>query len=106
MRADMGPPDWSRIEEIFDALLAHPPEEWERVVDEACGPDQALREEVASLIDHAAHRDRYFDDLARRCGLPLSGSREEGIRFSFISPIWCSEPPQSFSSFASSIWPG
>ncbi len=68
----MAEPAWSRIEAVFDVLLTTPPEEWERVVAEECGDDEALRREIESLLEHAPDGDRYFKDLARRCGLPVS----------------------------------
>jgi len=75
----MSAPEWSRVEEIFDVLLTRPPEDWDKVVTEECGNDEELRAEVESLLEHATHRDDYFGDLARRCGLP--GSEDDPSNF-------------------------
>lgn len=75
----MAEPAWSRVEAIFDVLLTTPEEEWERVVTEECGGDEALRREIESLLEHALHRDQYFDDLARRCGLRASEPPVAGL---------------------------
>ena len=75
----MAEPAWSRIEEIFDLLLTRPPDEWDQVVTEECGDDDTLRREVESLIEHATQHDGYFDDLARRCGLPVAEQPTGGL---------------------------
>ncbi len=41
---------WQQTEELFHAALEHPPEERAAFLEEACGGDRELREEVASLI--------------------------------------------------------
>ncbi|MFC1791347.1 protein kinase [Gemmatimonadota bacterium] len=68
----MNGPNWARIEEIFDVLMAHAPEEWPRLVIQECGDDSELLSEVQSLIRHSGHSEAYFEDLAQRCGLPGS----------------------------------
>lgn len=44
---------WARVQDVFHAALAHPPEERGACVAAGCGDDRALREEVESLL--AAH---------------------------------------------------
>ena len=46
-------PDWSRIKETFEAALRCPPDERDAFLRGACGADEALRGEVATLL--AAH---------------------------------------------------
>ena len=41
---------WRRVEEILDAALACERTEWDRVLDERCGDDKALRAEVEALL--------------------------------------------------------
>src|SRR6516225_4531105 len=49
----MEPERWQQIESLFYAALACPPPERQRLLDETCSGDAALRQEVESLI--AAH---------------------------------------------------
>jgi Tol biopolymer transport system component len=49
------PQDWPRVKDIFHAALAHRPDERAIFVRDACGGDDALGEEVMSLLTaHAA----------------------------------------------------
>jgi tetratricopeptide (TPR) repeat protein len=42
---------WQRIEELFNAALEHPPADRDAFLDQACGDDPVLRQEVQSLVD-------------------------------------------------------
>jgi Tol biopolymer transport system component/tetratricopeptide (TPR) repeat protein len=46
----MAPERWKQVEEIFNAALDRPVEEREAFLDEACGGDQPLRQQVEHLI--------------------------------------------------------
>ena len=48
----MKPPDWPKVEELYHAALERQPAEREAFLDQACGDDEALRQEVQSLLDH------------------------------------------------------
>ena len=50
----MSPPDLGRAARVFEAALRAAPEERERVVEEACGSDPRLRDDVRSLLAHHA----------------------------------------------------
>src|SRR5271154_555435 len=43
---------WLRVEEIYHAALERAPEEREAFLAAACGGDDALRDEVRSLLDY------------------------------------------------------
>ena len=49
----MTPDRWARISEVFAAALEKAPGERSRFLDEACGSDQDLRQEVESLLAEA-----------------------------------------------------
>jgi eukaryotic-like serine/threonine-protein kinase len=58
----MTPERWREIEWLYHAALERPPDERAAFLDDACGGDQALREEVASLFEVES---RAKDFLAR-----------------------------------------
>ena len=49
----MTPDDWQRIEAIVDGALDRDPAERPAYLDQACGSDRALRQEVESLLAKA-----------------------------------------------------
>ena len=51
---------WQRIEEIFHAALDLTPEVRPLFLDRECGPDDALRAEVESLLAHESENGRTF----------------------------------------------
>lgn len=51
---------WQRIEEIFDRVVAAPPERRAALLDEACGDDAELRAEVESLLEHYSRAGEAF----------------------------------------------
>ena len=52
---------WRRVERILDAALTADPEDVPHRLDELCGGDLALREEVATLLAHAGTPHRFLD---------------------------------------------
>lgn len=64
-----------RIERMFDAALALPPDEREAFLDEACPDEPGVRREVEALLEvHTAAFD-WFDDLEGR----VASSRQEEL---------------------------
>jgi len=53
---------WERIQQVFQEAVERPARERSAFVERACGGDDALREEVASLL--AAHENAPPDRLA------------------------------------------
>ena len=51
---------WRRIERVLDAALNVEPTEREPLLDDLCGSDRELREEVDALLRHAAS-DSFLD---------------------------------------------
>ncbi|MEO5925130.1 MAG: protein kinase [Bryobacteraceae bacterium] len=67
----MSPDRWRRIEELYHAAAARPAHEHRVFLEQACPSDPALREEVASLLQHAP------SDSPTRT-VPLAGRIQEG----------------------------
>ncbi|MFQ5653577.1 MAG: serine/threonine-protein kinase [Planctomycetota bacterium] len=63
--------DWRRIEQIFEAARALEPELRGAYLDEACGGDRDLREEVESLLDFHGQGGGVLDGAAPGVQLPL-----------------------------------
>jgi len=55
---------WPRVEDIFHRAVELAPQARSTFLDEACGPDQSLRTEVESLLDHESENGNTFDGLA------------------------------------------
>lgn len=79
------PGRWERVQDLFVEALELEGAERAAYLDAACGDDEALREEVESLLGAAGESDAYFGDLADRAGITLStdtrdatGARREG----------------------------
>jgi hypothetical protein len=58
---------WARVESLCHAALARPAAEREAFLAEACGGDETLRQEVASLVAQAESADRFLET-------PVTGS--------------------------------
>ncbi len=58
-----------RAEELFDVACTLPPEARGDFLAEVCGEDQALRDEIASLLTARDRANRYFNSLGERLGL-------------------------------------
>ena len=48
----MSPKNWLRVEELFHRALEHPPEARRAFLDEACGDDPGLRQQVELLLSN------------------------------------------------------
>ena len=55
------PDGWSRVKEVFDGALPLPPEARAAYLVNACGADQALREQVQSLLDSHDRASRFLE---------------------------------------------
>lgn len=58
MQADL----WKKVEELFQAAMAQPPEERAEFLDQACPGDSQLRAEVQSLLDAVPGADSFLED--------------------------------------------
>lgn len=56
----MDPDRWRVIERVLDEALAHRPEQWQAVLDEACSTDPELRAEVESLLRQATKAQTFL----------------------------------------------
>jgi Tol biopolymer transport system component/predicted Ser/Thr protein kinase len=54
----MSPEHWRRIEELYHSAEACPPDQRQQFLEQACPDDAALRDEVASLLQHAPAEDQ------------------------------------------------
>ena len=61
---------WQEIERLFEEALACPRDERDAFLETACGTDQALHDEVASLLE-AFDGSGPFDELERELIVPL-----------------------------------
>jgi serine/threonine protein kinase len=61
----MTPEKWSEVQEIFWAALGRGPAEYSTFLDEVCGNDNSVREEVQSLLANAHAPVSIFDDPVR-----------------------------------------
>jgi serine/threonine-protein kinase len=68
----MNPERWEQVQAILAELEEAPEEERARLLDERCGADRELLEEVESLLAASAEAGSFFDDLAERAITPLS----------------------------------
>jgi hypothetical protein len=78
------PGRWSELERLFHEALARPPAERTAFADEACGPDQALRDELARLLAADEGADpaiaRIVGEGARAVAGSLPGGPSEDAR--------------------------
>jgi len=56
--------NWPRVEELYHAALEKPPAEREAFLADVCGPDEALRREVRSLLGYEREADRLMEQPA------------------------------------------
>ena len=78
-------PDWSRVKAAFQAVLAAAPDGRQQALADACGDDDALRREVATLVAAHGRADGFLEtpaaveasSIGRRSAMPSS-------------PTWCS----------------
>jgi hypothetical protein len=57
----MTPERWRRIEELFQEARARPPADRQAFLLVACPEDEAIRRNVASLLDDSASDDGFLD---------------------------------------------
>jgi hypothetical protein len=57
-------PAWSRIEELFHAVLERGPAERKAFLDGACGGDEELRREVESRLAQESEAERLMEEPA------------------------------------------
>src|SRR4029453_17232226 len=75
-----------RLSQLLERAIAAPPLERPRILDEACGADTALRDELASLLEASESSSGYFQRLGERGVLPArsaaanTGADALGIR--------------------------
>jgi serine/threonine protein kinase len=75
MNARLDPERWRKAEEVFGLAMEAAPEARERLVAEACGEDEALRQEVLSLLASADTATEYLSRVAIRAGIrPAQGA--------------------------------
>lgn len=60
----MNPQHWRQVKQIFQSVLAYPPDQRAAFLDEACADDPALRSEVESLISSYDQADGSFQSVA------------------------------------------
>jgi hypothetical protein len=51
----------NRIADLYERALAHPPEERQRFLHDACGGDEALRREVESLLEFESDSEKFLE---------------------------------------------
>ena len=89
----MTPERWRKIEEIFQAAVAHPREEQGAFLDQACAADASLRGEVEKLL--ASDRtERGLDEIASRAAVKWLAETESRDligqrfgRFEILAPL-------------------
>jgi serine/threonine protein kinase len=74
---------WPRIKEIFHAALAHAPDARAAFLRDACGEDDALRQEVESLL--AAHAEA--GSFAERAAIDAPGSGDSSLTASDVPAL-------------------
>ena len=68
-----------RLSQLLEQALAVPPAERPQFLDQACGADTALRDELASLLEASQSSAGYFEQLADDVVLPaLSAAADAG----------------------------
>jgi serine/threonine protein kinase/tetratricopeptide (TPR) repeat protein len=70
---------WDRIEILLEAAQELPPDQQPGFLEQACGPDHALRAEVESLLAAQEEASRYFSRLSKtlRPGIVLARQEPE-----------------------------
>ena len=62
----MSDPRWTNVDRLLDAALDRAPEQRGAFLREACGDDEALRREVASLLAHRSGAGNFLEQPALR----------------------------------------
>ncbi len=56
--------DWDELKRLFEEARALPPEQHEAFLDDKCGHDRVLRDELVLLLSSHQEADGYLEDLA------------------------------------------
>ena len=72
------PGRWSELERLFHEALARPPAERTAFADEACGPDHALRDELARLLAADEGADPAIARIVGEGARAVAGTLEGG----------------------------
>jgi hypothetical protein len=70
---------WRRVNELFHLALEQTESERARFLDEACGPDAALRAELQSLLDAHGRAETFIEEPAARPPLNIRQYRIDGV---------------------------
>lgn len=65
----MNPEQWKKVEDVFEAALQRPPEERQAFVDSACKGDEALRNQVQTLLLSLERAGNFMEASAFGVGL-------------------------------------
>lgn len=60
-RAEMNPERWQRTEDLYHAARARAPGARAAFLAEACGDDESLRSDVASLLNEQSSDDEFLN---------------------------------------------
>src|SRR5262245_28277849 len=60
----MTPEQWTKVKDLFEAVLDCAPDERSAFLAQACGDDELLRSEVESLISSYGHESRFMESPA------------------------------------------
>ena len=61
----MTPERWQQVERLLETALAQPPAARSELLARACADDEALRQEVESLLRHHQEDDFLWKDISR-----------------------------------------
>ena len=75
----MTPRRWQQIEALFEAVLEEAPEDRTAFLADACGDDQALREEVEALLEADAQGGDFLHEVGERLFTPTTPALPERI---------------------------
>ena len=82
MQADL----WKRVEELFQAAMALPPERRVEFLAKSCGDDARLRQEVQSLLDAAPGAESFLEDSPVSVAPSLKPGQKIG-HFEIMAPL-------------------
>jgi eukaryotic-like serine/threonine-protein kinase len=82
----LDPERWRRAEEVFGLAMEVPAETRERLVAEACGEDEALRQEVLSLLAAADTATEYLSRVAIQAGIGTPAQAAEALVGRSVGP--------------------
>src|ERR1041385_3507291 len=62
---------WLKLEEVFNATLALPPEQRAAYLSAACGEDQSFRDEIDALLREVDQPDKFLSESTFTLGAQL-----------------------------------